>query len=64
MTTYPLLDTINHPARLRELTVEQLPVLAEELRRFLIESVAQTARAGRFSWMAAMSPPSGRPNAM
>ena len=42
MTTYPLLDTINHPARLRELTVEQLPVLAEELRRFLIESVAQT----------------------
>ena len=42
MTTYPLLDTINHPARLRELTVEQLPELAEELRRFLIESVAQT----------------------
>ena len=42
MTTYPLLDTINHPARLRELAVEQLPALAEELRRFLIESVAQT----------------------
>ena len=43
MTTYPLLDTINPPARLRELAVEQLPALAEELRRFLIESVAQTS---------------------
>ena len=42
MTTYPLLDTINHPARLRELERRQLPELAEELRRFLVESVSRT----------------------
>ena len=42
MTTYPLLDTINHPARLRELDRRQLPELAEELRRFLVESVSRT----------------------
>lgn len=39
---YPLLDTINDPADLRQLPREQLPALAEELRAFLLESVART----------------------
>ena len=42
MTAYPLLDITNHPARLRELERQQLPALAEELRRFLLESVSRT----------------------
>jgi 1-deoxy-D-xylulose-5-phosphate synthase len=40
--TYPLLDTINDPADLRALSREQLPALAEELRAFLLDSVAKT----------------------
>ncbi len=39
---FPLLDHINIPADLRKLAPEQLPELADELRRFLIESVSQT----------------------
>jgi 1-deoxy-D-xylulose-5-phosphate synthase len=42
MSTYPLLETINDPADLRRLDRKQLPVLAGELRRFIIESVATT----------------------
>ena len=42
MTTYPLLDTITSPAQLRELDRKQLPQLADELRSFLVESVAKT----------------------
>lgn len=42
--TYPfaLLSTINNPVDLRALTEEQLPVLAEEVRRFLLDSVSQS----------------------
>jgi 1-deoxy-D-xylulose-5-phosphate synthase len=47
MTSYPLLDTINCPAQLRELERKQLPQLAEELRSFLVESVSRTG--GHFS---------------
>ena len=39
---FPLLDTIDTPADLRELTLDQLPELAKELRSFLIESVGKT----------------------
>jgi len=39
---YPLLYSINSPAQLRELSVEQLGDLAEELRLFLIQSVSDT----------------------
>jgi 1-deoxy-D-xylulose-5-phosphate synthase len=39
---YPLLDTINDPADLRQLPRESLAPLAEELRAFLIDSVAKT----------------------
>ena len=42
MTSYPLLDTISTPAQLRELDRKQLPQLADELRAFLVESVAKT----------------------
>ena len=42
MTSYPLLDTINNPAQLRELDRKQLPQLTEELRQFLVESVSKT----------------------
>lgn len=38
----PLLDTINDPADLRALPREQLPTLAEELRAYLLDSVAKT----------------------
>ena len=39
---YSLLDTINDPHQLRELQRKQLPQLAQELRNFLVESVAKT----------------------
>lgn len=39
---YPLLDTINYPSQLRELERNKLPQLANELRKFLIESVSKT----------------------
>ena len=39
---YPLLDKIDSPADLRKLPAGQLPILAEELREFLIQSVAKS----------------------
>ncbi len=42
MSAYPLLETINDPSDLRRLDRKQLPVLAGELRRFIVESVAAT----------------------
>jgi len=39
---YPLLSTINCPTDLRTLEEAQLPQVADELRRFLIESVASS----------------------
>ncbi len=41
-TDYPLLDYIDSPAQLRELSAEQLEQLADELRQFLIQSVSDT----------------------
>lgn len=38
--TGSLLETIDSPADLRKLTIEQLPQLCAEIRRFLIESLA------------------------
>ncbi len=38
----PLLPTINSPADLRSLRRDQLPVLSEELRAYLLSSVAKT----------------------
>jgi len=43
----PLLDSIQSPADVRRLSPQQLPVLADELRHFLIESVGKTG--GHFS---------------
>ncbi|MEW6464615.1 MAG: 1-deoxy-D-xylulose-5-phosphate synthase [Pseudomonadota bacterium] len=40
--TYPLLQTIDDPADLRRLSRAQLKPLADELRGFLLESVART----------------------
>ncbi len=39
---FPLLDTIDSPEQLRELPVDQLPELAQQLRQFIIQSVSQT----------------------
>ncbi len=39
---YPLLNTIELPQDLRQLTESQLPQVAEELRRYLIETVSRT----------------------
>lgn len=39
---YPLLDTVNTPSQLRMLERKALPQLADELRKFLVESVAKT----------------------
>ncbi|MFC1748758.1 1-deoxy-D-xylulose-5-phosphate synthase [Pseudomonadota bacterium] len=39
---YPLLESASTPGDLRQLALEQLPELAEELRRFLIKSVSHT----------------------
>ncbi|MDE6394521.1 MAG: hypothetical protein K2K77_04190, partial [Duncaniella sp.] len=43
----PLLDTINSPADLRRLSVEQLPQVCAELRSFLINSLS--AHPGHFA---------------
>jgi 1-deoxy-D-xylulose-5-phosphate synthase len=42
MHSYALLEAINEPADLRRLDRRQLDQLADELRRFLVESVART----------------------
>ncbi len=39
---YPLLTGINYPADLRALELRQLPALADELRAFLLDSVASS----------------------
>ncbi len=39
---YPLLDSVDTPEQLRQLDEAQLPQLADELRNFLIDSVAET----------------------
>jgi len=46
-TAYPLLDTIASPADLRRLPAAKLTDLAQELRQFLIQSVA--TRGGHFA---------------
>lgn len=38
----PLLDSVNYPADLRALAAEQLPVLCDELREYLLYSVNQS----------------------
>src|SRR6202167_2668672 len=45
--SYPLLETIASPADLRRLPAAKLPDLAQELRKFLIQSVA--TRGGHFA---------------
>ena len=42
MSQTPLLDTILLPQDLRQLSLQQLPVLAAELRAFLLDSVSKT----------------------
>ncbi|MBS9777364.1 MAG: 1-deoxy-D-xylulose-5-phosphate synthase [Gammaproteobacteria bacterium] len=42
MRDFPLLDHINTPAELRQLSPEQLPQVCDELRNCLLETVAQT----------------------
>src|SRR6187455_2984820 len=39
---YPLLDSVTDPSKLRLLERKLLPQLADELRQFLVESVAKT----------------------
>jgi 1-deoxy-D-xylulose-5-phosphate synthase len=46
-TQYPLLDTIDSPDDLRRLSPAKLPMLADELREFLIQSVS--TRGGHFA---------------
>lgn len=45
--SFPLLESINFPAELRELPEHLLPQLAQELRAFLIDSLSRTG--GHFS---------------
>ena len=42
MPEYPLLESIADPAELRKLSRKDLPILADQLRDFLIESVSKT----------------------
>lgn len=42
MSTYPLLDSINSPLDIKELNIEQLNVLSEEIRQFIIKNVSIT----------------------
>ena len=39
---YQLLDRIHNPAELKKLLPEQLPLLCQEIREFLIQSVSHT----------------------
>ncbi len=39
---YPVLDTVQTPEDVKRLPKEQLPVLCDEIRRFLVESVSKT----------------------
>lgn len=48
--TYELLNTIDAPAELRRLDRRQLGTLADELRAFVLESVAQTGATCRRIW--------------
>jgi 1-deoxy-D-xylulose-5-phosphate synthase len=41
-TTYPLLETINSPADLRHISRDQLKIVADELRAYLLSSVSKT----------------------
>ena len=41
-TNYPLLESIDSPADLRKLSVNNLSAIADELRQFIIQSVAKT----------------------
>src|SRR5687768_12283081 len=47
MTSYKLLDQIDNPAKLRAMGRRDLPQLADELRDFIVRSVASTG--GHFS---------------
>ncbi len=40
-TQYPLLSTINYPSDLRQLPVEKLPQVCDELRHFLIDELSR-----------------------
>ncbi len=42
MNKYPLLEKINYPDDLKQLSVEELKQLASELRQFIIESISRT----------------------
>ncbi len=42
MGKYPLLEKVNYPDDLKNLSVDQLKQLAEELRQFIIESISRT----------------------
>ncbi|NIP45902.1 MAG: 1-deoxy-D-xylulose-5-phosphate synthase [Gammaproteobacteria bacterium] len=42
-SSFPLLSQIESPADLRKLPESELPALADELRRFLVQSVSQSA---------------------
>jgi 1-deoxy-D-xylulose-5-phosphate synthase len=42
VVSYPLLESIDNPMRLRRLPEHKLLILAEELRSFLLQSVSQT----------------------
>ncbi len=41
-TNYPMLESVNDPAQLRRLSRGELKILADELRAFVLESVART----------------------
>ncbi|MBT8063337.1 MAG: 1-deoxy-D-xylulose-5-phosphate synthase, partial [Gammaproteobacteria bacterium] len=41
-SSWPLLESIDSPAQLRQLAENQLPALAKQLRAFLLESVSST----------------------
>jgi 1-deoxy-D-xylulose-5-phosphate synthase len=38
----PLLDDINNPQDIKKLSIEQLPTLAEEIRRIIIDTISKT----------------------
>ena len=39
-----MLEQINHPNDIKKIPVDQLPQLAADIRRFLIDSISKTAK--------------------
>jgi hypothetical protein len=50
-TSYPILDGINSPLDIKQLSFQELEALSVELRQFLIDSVSRTGGISHQIWV-------------